>query len=164
MDRIETERLILRPFTQNDAEDVFDYAKDPRVGPIAGWQPHRDVEESREIIRTVFSRDGVSAMLDTDNLNLVEFSRPLLYHRFVFWFSWGCILIGLLFFLTPYIGAKARTQGEFRRVHELVKRYGDNCSAYLALEKDKHYLFAQTVEGAIAYGIVQDTMYYHFAG
>lgn len=103
-------------------------------------------------------RQTVDVMFDTDNLNLMEFSRPLLYHRFVFWFSWGCILIGLLFFLTPYIGAKARTQGEFRRVHDLVKRYGDNCSAYLALEKDKHYLFAQTVEGAVAYGIVQDTM------
>ena len=71
MDRIETERLILRPFTQNDAEDVFDYAKDPRVGPIAGWQPHRDVEESREIIRTVFSQDGVSAMVLRDNGKIV---------------------------------------------------------------------------------------------
>lgn len=52
---LETERLILRPFTEEDAEDLFTYASDPRVGPPAGWQPHGSVEESREIIRTVFS-------------------------------------------------------------------------------------------------------------
>ena len=52
---LETERLILRPFTEEDAEDLFAYASDPRVGPPAGWQPHGSVEESREIIRTVFS-------------------------------------------------------------------------------------------------------------
>ena len=52
---LETERLILRPFTEEDAEDLFAYASDPRVGLPAGWQPHGSVEESREIIRTVFS-------------------------------------------------------------------------------------------------------------
>ncbi len=52
--QLETKRTILRPFTEADAPDLFAYAKDPRVGPIAGWKPHESVEESREIIRTVF--------------------------------------------------------------------------------------------------------------
>ena len=59
---LETRRLRLRPFRDDDAADVYDYARDPRVGPIAGWQPHTSVEESREIIRTVFSAPGVFAM------------------------------------------------------------------------------------------------------
>lgn len=62
MDRIGTRRLILHPFTQTDAADVYDYAKDPRVGPNAGWPAHRSAEESREIICTVFARPGVFAM------------------------------------------------------------------------------------------------------
>ena len=33
---IETERLILRPWKESDAESLFEYAKDPKVGPIAG--------------------------------------------------------------------------------------------------------------------------------
>lgn len=103
-------------------------------------------------------RQTVDVMFDTDNLNLMVFSTQPLYHRFIFWFSWGCILIGLLFFLTPYIGARARTQGEVRKVRELVKKYGENCSSYLALERDKRYLFCRTAEGVIAYGIVGDTM------
>ncbi|MDY3691133.1 MAG: GNAT family N-acetyltransferase [Dysosmobacter sp.] len=59
---LETPRLILRPFRQEDAGDVYEYARDPRVGPIAGWMPHASIEESREIIRTVFSRPDVFAM------------------------------------------------------------------------------------------------------
>ena len=56
---LETRRLRLRPFRDDDAADVYDYARDPRVGPIAGWQPHTSVEESREIIRTEIGRAHV---------------------------------------------------------------------------------------------------------
>lgn len=54
MERLETARLILRHFTEADAKDVYQYARDPRVGPAAGWQPHKSEGESLEIIRTVF--------------------------------------------------------------------------------------------------------------
>ena len=47
---LETPRLRLRPFRDSDAADVYAYAKDPAVGPIAGWPPHRSEQESREII------------------------------------------------------------------------------------------------------------------
>lgn len=33
---LETERLILRPWKENDAESLYLYAKDDRVGPICG--------------------------------------------------------------------------------------------------------------------------------
>lgn len=66
---LETERLILRPFSEADAEDVYKYAKDDRIGPIAGWPPHKSVEESREIIKTIFKQDGVFAIaLKEDNI------------------------------------------------------------------------------------------------
>ena len=52
---LETERLILRPWGEDDAEDLYTYASDPEVGPPAGWPPHMSVEHSREIIRTVLS-------------------------------------------------------------------------------------------------------------
>ena len=59
---IETPRLLLRPFQDADAADVYRYAQDPAVGPVAGWPPHQSVEESREIIRTVFSAPDIFAM------------------------------------------------------------------------------------------------------
>ena len=50
-----TERLILRPWEEKDAESLYYYAKDNRVGPIAGWPIHTSVENSKEIINTMLS-------------------------------------------------------------------------------------------------------------
>ena len=33
--KLETERLVLRAWEETDAESVYEYAKDPVVGPIA---------------------------------------------------------------------------------------------------------------------------------
>ena len=52
---METKRIILRPWRESDAEILFKWASDPDVGPRAGWPPHKSVEESLEIIRTVFN-------------------------------------------------------------------------------------------------------------
>ncbi len=51
----ETKRLLLRPWREEDAEELYQYACDPEVGPPAGWPPHTNVENSRMIIRTVLS-------------------------------------------------------------------------------------------------------------
>ncbi len=50
---LETERLILRPWKEADAEECYKYAKDPRVGPMAGWPIHTSVENSRQVIRDI---------------------------------------------------------------------------------------------------------------
>ena len=60
---LETKRLILRPWTEADAETLYEYAKDPRVGPAAGWPVHTDVEESRRIIREVLSAPETYAIV-----------------------------------------------------------------------------------------------------
>ena len=64
----ETERLILRYWEESDAEDLYKYAADPDVGPIAGWPPHKSIDESREIIRTVFcGAEAYAVCLKSDN-------------------------------------------------------------------------------------------------
>lgn len=60
---IETDRLILRPWKESDAEALFKYASDPEVGPVAGWAPHTSVENSLEIICTVFAAPEVYAVI-----------------------------------------------------------------------------------------------------
>ncbi len=57
MNTLQTERLILRPWRETDAESLYEYARDPRVGPIAGWPVHTGVENSRDIIRNILSAE-----------------------------------------------------------------------------------------------------------
>ena len=59
---METERILLRRWRESDAETLYRYASDPEVGPRAGWPPHKSVDESREIIRTIFRGDGMWAV------------------------------------------------------------------------------------------------------
>ena len=63
---IETDRMLLRKWEECDAQDLYDYAQNPEVGPRAGWKPHRNIQESREIIRCVFLKNTVWAMVDKE--------------------------------------------------------------------------------------------------
>ena len=60
---IETKRLILRPWQDSDAPALFKYASDKEVGIPAGWPPHTSVENSLEIIHTVFASPEVYAVV-----------------------------------------------------------------------------------------------------
>ena len=69
---IETERLLLRPFVESDAEALFACCRNPNIGNNAGWQPHASLEESREVLRSVFlSQKGVWAITLKDNGQLI---------------------------------------------------------------------------------------------
>ena len=62
-----TERLILRKWTLEDAESLFEYARDPDVGPIAGWPAHQSIEESRNVIEQVFHGPECYAVCEKGN-------------------------------------------------------------------------------------------------
>ncbi len=65
---LQTERLILRPWCDTDAESLYEYAKDDRIGLAAGFPPHTSVENSREVIKNVLSEPETFAVcLKEDN-------------------------------------------------------------------------------------------------
>jgi ribosomal-protein-alanine N-acetyltransferase len=68
---LKTERLILRPWHEEDAADLYGYASDPRVGPIAGWPVHTSVDDSRRVIRNVLAAPETYAVV------LRETGRPV---------------------------------------------------------------------------------------
>ena len=84
---LRTERLILRPWQEQDAEALYEYAKDRSVGPPAGWPPHTSVENSRQIIRDYLSGPETYAVcLDGKPFwgqgLIPEAARELLRHAF----------------------------------------------------------------------------------
>jgi [ribosomal protein S5]-alanine N-acetyltransferase len=69
---MQTTRLTIRRFTLNDQQDVFAYAKDPDVGPLAGWRPHRSEKESLHIIKHLFLRNPYSyAIVNNANQTVI---------------------------------------------------------------------------------------------
>lgn len=64
---METERILLRPWREEDAEALYRHASDPEVGPRAGWSPHKSVDESRNIIRTLFANDHTWAIVQKES-------------------------------------------------------------------------------------------------
>jgi len=60
---LQTKRLILRAWKEDDAESLYKYAQSPNIGPIAGWQPHTSIENSREIIKNVLLADEIYAVV-----------------------------------------------------------------------------------------------------
>lgn len=73
---LETKRLVLRPISLQDKEDVFEYAKDPRVGPGAGWKPHVDITESISFIqysmkKRDFGQPGNYAIIYKENMKMI---------------------------------------------------------------------------------------------
>ena len=60
---LKTENLTLRPWEDEDAQCLYHFAKNPNVGPIAGWPPHESVEDSLNIIKTVFAKRETYAIV-----------------------------------------------------------------------------------------------------
>jgi [ribosomal protein S5]-alanine N-acetyltransferase len=54
-----TPRLILRPARMRDAQDMYEYSKDPEVALHVLWDAHRSIRETRAVIRQMI-RDARS--------------------------------------------------------------------------------------------------------
>lgn len=50
---LETERLILRPITMDDAEATFEYAKDPESSRFMPWETHRSMADTIAYLETI---------------------------------------------------------------------------------------------------------------
>lgn len=66
-----TDHLILRPWETNDAENLYKYASEPEVGLRAGWQPHKSVGDSMEIIYNYLMKAGSYAIVHKETNEVI---------------------------------------------------------------------------------------------
>lgn len=64
MSILETPRLLLRPLCAEDLADFYEYAKNPNVGPNAGWKPHESLEETRGYLQEFCKMEDVWAIVE----------------------------------------------------------------------------------------------------
>lgn len=68
---LETERLILRPFTYDDLDDFYEYASVPGVGEMAGWKHHESKEESLKILTSFVTKKKTFALVYKENNKVI---------------------------------------------------------------------------------------------
>ena len=69
---LKSERLILRPVTIHDCEDIYEYSKNPNVGYRAGWKPHESKKETAAIMKMIFiGQDHIFGIIIKSNNKLV---------------------------------------------------------------------------------------------
>ena len=59
---LRTQRLILRPWKQEDLQDFFEYASVDGVGQMAGWLPHKDSAETQKILDSFITKKKTFAL------------------------------------------------------------------------------------------------------
>lgn len=57
-----TKRLLLRPWRESDLEDLYEYASVDGVGQMAGWNPHRNIAESRMVLASFIEHKKTFAL------------------------------------------------------------------------------------------------------
>lgn len=68
-----TDNLTLRHWCESDAKCLYHFARNPNIGPVAGWPPHESEQDSLNIIKSIFSREECYAIvLDEIPIGCVE--------------------------------------------------------------------------------------------
>ena len=65
---LKTDRLILRPWTIEDLDDFYEYAKVDGVGQMAGWYPHKNKEETLMILNMFIDEKKTFAIVYDDKV------------------------------------------------------------------------------------------------
>lgn len=68
---LETQRLILREFNENDLTDFFEYASVDGVGEMAGWSHHENIETTKEILNSFIKDNKVFAIVYKENNKVI---------------------------------------------------------------------------------------------
>lgn len=64
---LETPRLLLRAFREEDAADFFAYASVPGVGEMAGWNHHESMEDTHRVLGMFLEEKNVFALVHKED-------------------------------------------------------------------------------------------------
>jgi len=68
---LRTNRLILRPFNEDDLDDLFEYASVEGVGERAGWKHHENIAESTQILEMFIKEKKTFAVVLKENNKVI---------------------------------------------------------------------------------------------
>ncbi|MFD0896961.1 GNAT family N-acetyltransferase [Loigolactobacillus binensis] len=69
--RLETTRLVILPFAAADLTNLHELMQNPKLGAMAGWQPHHSKAESEAVLAMFLRSDEVFAVACKANQKLI---------------------------------------------------------------------------------------------
>lgn len=67
----ESQKLILRPWTMDDAEDFFEYARVEGVGELAGWPHHESIDQTKAVLQMFLKESTCFAIVYKENNKVI---------------------------------------------------------------------------------------------
>lgn len=113
--------------------------------------------EPRSVLYLYSLSESFGILFGTTNNNAPGFPS-VRFENFIFFFTWICILIAVLYLLRPFIIRHLWSEKAMQRARGIVLQYGQNPASYLTLEADKYLYFSKCAEGVVPYGIVGSTV------
>jgi len=71
---LQTERLVLRSFDPNDAVDVYAFGQSETVARMAGFMPHKTLEDSRRMVKAFIDSGDVWAIVEKKTGHVIGFA------------------------------------------------------------------------------------------
>ena len=64
---IETKRLLIRPWDDFDADELFELAQEPEIGYWCGWEPHKHIRDTFFVLHNFLEIEETYAICLKDN-------------------------------------------------------------------------------------------------
>lgn len=68
---LETERLLLRPFSGSDLDDFYEYASIEGTGEMAGWKHHGSREDTQSVLNIFIAEKNIFAVVLKENSKVI---------------------------------------------------------------------------------------------
>ena len=133
--RLETERLMLRPWREEDLEDFYRYASVPGVGEMAGWDHHENREKSAAILKLFMDEKKTLALEEKATGRVIGY---ILFHEL----DEGVYEMGWFFNRTCWGNGYAL---------EACKAVVDHAFN----QQNAHKIFAETIDGGRSVGLMK---------
>lgn len=113
-----------------------------------------EYHELRTFYDAVIQAIRILFFMDVTNVSVSSVGEKYLDMSIIF--NWLFVTGALFYVLKPVVYDPIIKTKDLEKVARLVGKYGENPMSYMAMEDDKKYFFGKSVEGVIAFAVVND--------
>lgn len=124
------------------------------VSSLGFFAMGKEYHELKTFYDAVIQSIKILFFMDVTTVSMSKLGEKYLDMTIIF--NWGFVVFSLFYILKPVVYDPIIKTKDREKVARLVSIYGENPMSYLAMESDKKYFFGKSVDGVIAFSVVND--------